>query len=469
MFKRLFILFLISFVLKQARAQNWGPVPCFNGKSFISRMFIDSLHDKIILNPFRDYNICNENFKGVISYDGNVFNDLNFGIDAYDTGNKYTNGSKFLGSIAYNGKTLYGGYFSSVGSNALPAEAMALWNGSIWDSFPKFTFKHNFYSTHTTQVINGFFKDNGKLWIYGIFDSIGGLPGKNLYTFDGVNYTAINIPVNNNDNVNKIIKYKDELYLAGSFYNFPYDNYNTIVKYKNGIWSNVENGIKAPLGGVADMIVYKDTLYIAGAFFKSHGNISNNLLKWDGTKFYDAGFGDNANWSIINQLLVYKNRLYAFGNYTHAANKKAYGASYYENGKWIVNTDSMTNSINNAVVYKDQIYIAGGFSSINGDSSMNYFARLKCPDFDNCKTDNGPVDVQTSIFPNPTNTEINIYFEKAFINSTITIYNDLGQLMFKNVSSSNNLKVSCQFWSKGIYFIIIQSQGKPKTFKLVKE
>lgn len=469
MIKNLLIFFTFCLFSTQGRAQNWEPVPCFNGTSFISRMFVDSLHNEIILNPFRDYNICSSTFKGLVSYNGSSFNDLDFGIDAYNAF-PYTNGSKTLGCITYKGKTLYGGYFSTVGSNTLVAEALALWNGSVWDSFPSYTFKHNQYFGNTQNVINGFFKENGELWIYGIFDTLGGIPGKNLFTFDGVTFNPINIPASNNYNINKIIKYKNELYIAGSFYNLPNNNFSEIIRYKNGIWNNVENGIRAPLGGIADMMVYKDTLYIAGAFFKSHGNAGNNLLKWDGTKFHDAGFGDFYNWSIINQLIVYKDRLYAFGGYSHAANKKAFGVAYYENGKWVVPKDSIDNAISNAVLYKDEIYVSGGFWSINGDSNLKYFAKLRCPDFEDCKTGGGHLELETSLFPNPASVEINIHVENAFrYNSTISVYNNLGQLIFKDAVTDYDFKINCERWPKGIYLLVFQNANKRKSYKLIKE
>lgn len=469
MIKKL-ILFCFILYLKQVQAQIWEPVSCFNGRSTISRMFVDSLHNKIILNPIRDYNICNNEFKGIISYNGNNFNDLDFGIDAYDTGNKYTIGSKFLGGITYKGKTLFGGYFSSVGSNAKPAEALALWDGAVWDTFPKFTFKHNPYFLNNPQLVNGFFEDNDKLWIYGQFDSLGGIPGKNLYTFDGNNFEALNIPTTYNYLVNKIVKYKNEIYISGAFYNFPFDNYTYLIKYKNGVWSNVASGVSTSLGGIWDMIVYQDTLYIGGEFAKADNNAGNHLMKWDGTKFHDAGFGNFYDWGGIRQLIVFKDRLYTFGRFKYASDKKAFGAAYYKNGKWTVNSDSLDNVILSAVLYNNDIYISGGFRSIQADTNIAYFARLRCPDLDNCPHLIENPNYTTNLFPNPANTEINLSIGNDFKNnSTISIFNGLGQLIFKSSVNDGAFKLNCETWPKGLYLIVLQNSNTHQSYKVIKE
>lgn len=470
MLKKKLITALLCFFLKQAQAQNWEPVPCFNASNQLYTIFVDSLHDEIIINFFYDYKVCNKEFKGLLAYNGNSFRDLDIGIQTHDTLNKNPGGRRILGCTRYENQTLFGGIFSSVGSNVLHSEAMALWNGATWDTFPKKAFRYNPNGEYSLGSVHGFFKADGKLWIHGVIDTLGGIPGKNLFTYDGNNFNAVNIPANTNDNVHKIIKYKDELYFTGAFYNWPYDSINKIIRYNNGTWKSVGNGIKAPLGGPWDMIVYKDTLYVGGEFAKADGNAGNNLMKWDGVKFIDAGFGGFYGWGGVRQLIVYKNRLYAFGRFTYAADKKAFGAAYYENGKWTVNTDSMDNVLMSAVLYKNEIYVSGGFTSIKGDNNIRYFAKLRCPDFDGCKNVIGHPDSETGLFPNPASSEINIHIENAFrYNSTISVYNDLGQLIFTNSINDYDFKINCALWAKGIYLINIQNNNKRIMCKVVKE
>lgn len=462
--KKLIYIFFLFVLNNKTGAQNWAPVNCFYSNWQVRNMFVDSLHNKIILN-FANLNFsCNTSFKGALAFDGSNFSSLDYGMNTHDPFPN-TSGNAFS-SITFGNKTLYGGLFKSVGTNTLQATGLALWDNLKWDTFPKKAFKFNPNPNISGKSVVGFYKAFGKLWIYGGFDSLGGIQGKNLYTYDGTNFQNVSIPVTDNYLIRKIISYNDKLIIAGGIGNFPFDNYRRIISYDGINWSNVGNGVQTSLGGVYDLAVYKDTLYIAGSFNKADGNAGSNLMKWSGTNLMDAGFGSFNGWGGINQLLVYKNRLYAFGNFETAADKKCFRAAYYENGKWTVNTDSIDNNIHNAVVFNDTIYIAGGFSSINADTSLKYFVKLKCPDFDGCKKSTLSENLN-SPFPNPCTNQLTINLPNE-VQSNITIISSLGQLISKQ-TLSGKVNINTSIWASGIYFIQINNNYLNKTFKIIKE
>lgn len=69
-------------------------------------------------------------------------------------------------------------------------------------------------------------------------------------------------------------------------------------------------------------------------------------------------------------------------------------------------------------------------------------------------------------FPNPTSDKINITWENEG-RSELIISDQTGKLVFQTETYSNNLEVQCSDWSKGQYFIRIQTEGKkhyPETF-----
>jgi hypothetical protein len=398
----------------------------------------------------------------IFSYDGNKFDNLNNGLQTHDT--TYASKAIAICSTPYKGKTLIAGSFQSVGSPFKYSPMIASWDGANWDTLEKSVYKN--VLNNKSYYVNGFYKAYNKLFIFGAFDSIAGIPGKNIYSFDGINYKLVNIPVNNNVRVNSVVLYKDTLYIAGLFFNFPSYDINKLIKFDGQNFYPVKNGILGGLAGIGQMVVYKDTLYLAGAMNKADGNAGNHIVKWDGSKFLDAGFGNFYDWGGINQLLVFKNRLYAFGRFTYATNKKAYGAAYYENGKWTVNTDSIDNNINNAVVFNDTIYIAGGFSSINADTSLKYFVKLKCPDFDGCKKSTLSENLN-SPFPNPCTNKLTINLPNE-VQSNITIISSLGQLISKQ-TLSGKVNINTSIWANGIYLIQISNNYLNKTFKIIKE
>lgn len=460
------VLFLIT---RWTGAQNWVPVPCFNTNSKIHTAIFDSLHNSIILNFQYENTLCNKEFKGILAYDGTSFQDLDFGIDLHDYINPNSAG-KLLASTRYNNKTLFGGYFKSVGSNTLFANGIALWNNVKWDTFPKFTFAHNL-DDNSPPAIHGFLKDSGKLWIYGTFDSLGGIPGKNLYSFDGTTFVPYTIPVSDYDNVHRLIKYKNKLIASGFFYDYPSYSISKLAMFDGTTWSSVDNGVKGGLAGVGDMIIYKDTLYIGGSFSKADGNKGNYVMKWDGTQLRDAGFGNYYGWGSINQFVVFRNRLYAFGIFLHAANQKAFNVAYYENGKWTVPQDSIDNTIQNAIVLNNELYIAGAFMSINGDPNLRYFAKLQCPDFDAASSCLSSIkenssELELRVYPNPVKNKFKIETDLNKIKS-ICLSDILGQIVYSSSVISNEIDISR--FSNGLYFLTFQTYNEKKVVKIIKE
>ncbi len=472
------IAFAFSFLTgKIAAQQNWAAVPCTKMKNIdaVDRMIIDSLHNEIILYCTNGDTICNTVYKGLFAYNGNAFHDLNRGLNTHE-GGPGTSGLYLRDCITYGNKTLFGGFFNSVGAPPLYAKSLALWNGAVWDTFPKHIFR-NVPSDNTDGGFFGFVKWNNKLWMYGGFDAIGNTVTKNLVAFDGNAFSpAPVIPVDDNAPITQMIAYKNKLIATGNFSDSQNPNYSRLAQFDGTSWSPVGSGVQGGIGSVWDMQVYQDTLYIAGSWTDSTpGNVGNYIMKWDGNQLYDAGFGNLCGWGQINSLIPFKNRLYAFGNFGCVASQKAFGVAYYENGTWTVPQDSIGNrAIFGAVLYNNSIYIGGYFKSINGDTSIHKLAKLMCPDFDaasgclsGLKENSRKLSVK--IFPNPSNDKLHIEFEQSHGLEKLTIINALGQDVYKLMKPASKQIVDISNLSTGIYFIKAESKLGYGVFKVVKE
>ncbi|RYJ41684.1 T9SS type A sorting domain-containing protein [Flavobacterium beibuense] len=74
-----------------------------------------------------------------------------------------------------------------------------------------------------------------------------------------------------------------------------------------------------------------------------------------------------------------------------------------------------------------------------------------------------------SIYPNPVNDALYIS-SKLTGNVSYTIYNNLGQVVANgNTSLNNNTGINTSAFSQGIYIIKINSEGKDKSFKFIKQ
>src|SRR6202000_256601 len=100
------------------------------------------------------------------------------------------------------------------------AKSLALWNGTAWDTFPTHCFSNGLNGSG--GGFRGFLKYQGKLWMYGGFDTIGNTITKNIVAFDGNTFTPVPaIPVSDNSTVIKMIAYKNKLIAAGNWDNYP--------------------------------------------------------------------------------------------------------------------------------------------------------------------------------------------------------------------------------------------------------
>jgi hypothetical protein len=476
--KRLLIVSLQFCLISEAAAQqNWAAVPCSNvsGPTQFERMWVDSLHNEIILYSIWGFSVCNTNYRGIVAYNGSDFHNLDFGISTHRSGTSAA-GDYVKGLITYGDKTLFGGGFLTVGSDTLKSKSLALWNGTKWDTFPKPVFRNDM-NGNSGGGFFGFLKYNGKLWMYGAFDTIGGVVTKNLAAFDGNTFASVPaIPVNNPSPITEAIWYKNKLVVSGSFYDYPSFSFYRLAQFDGTSWSQVGGGLRGSLSACQTIAVYKDTLYIGGAFPQAAGNAGNYLMKWDGSQLSDAGFSDTfCGYGAIWKLLVFRNRLYAFGGFSCVSGQKAFGVAYYENGKWTVPKDSIEgNGIFDAVVYNDCIYIGGSFESINGDASIQKFAKLICPDFDattGCISGlkEAQYKIDAKVFPNPSKNKIQIEFEQNIGIDKVSITNTLGQVLFVLFKPVPKQEIDLSHLPAGIYFLKVENKQAQGVFKVVKE
>lgn len=475
--KILLICILFALCKPLAAQQNWAAIPCSKVRDIddINDMLVDSLHNELILYSVSGYSICNSSYKGIFAYNGSSFRDLDKGINTHNS-NLTTGGVLVSGCIPYNNRTLFGGGFYSVGSNTLFTKSIASWNGSVWDTFPTRCF-NNIPNNSSGGGLRGFLNHNGKLWMYGSFDTIGSTISKNIVAYDGNTFIPVPaIPVNNPSTITEMIVYKNKLIAVGNFYDYPSFNFYRLAQFDGSNWSQVGGGVRGGLSACQDMSVYRDTLYITGSFSKSDGNAGNYIMKWDGNQLIDANFGDFCGYGAIWRLVPFKNRLYAFGDFQCAAHQRAFGMAYYENGSWTVSQDSVDNVITSAVLYNHAIYIGGGFKSINGDTSIQKFAKLVCPDFDASNGCLSGVRKSTlnsfsiKLFPNPLSNKITIEFDNNnFLNSNLQITNTLGQIVFTKNKLSQKQEIDLSFLVSGVYYLKIECDEGWKIFKLIKE
>lgn len=111
--------------------------------------------------------------------------------------------------------------------------------------------------------------------------------------------------------------------------------------------------------------------------------------------------------------------------------------------------------------------VTAGYFRCFQDNQININATNKVCDFTTGLFENTDRLNSISIYPNPTNSIINIIDEKKqFQNSSIEIKNYMGQVIYSN---SFNSQIDISSLSSGMYFLTIQDKENKRTVKIIKE
>ncbi len=403
-------------------------------------------------------------------------------------------------------KVFISGYFSKVNGN-FNAKGMAVWNVNHWDSIHHLqgmdsisdfqmldndiyglgynlvklnritgnwdkiaSFKHGWCTTLC--------KYQNKLFIGGNFDTINNIP-YNFYNralFDGVNF----LPIGTNSItplVTTAVEYQGKLYMGGNMADYIGD-FEALAVWDGISWSQLGNKMNGIAFYVSKLIIYKNKLIIAGEFNKTNNAMGNTIFSYDGVNFDTLNGGMNSSYETITEMFEYKGKLIITGMHNND--------NFFPNSSFIcpafisfdgndfcayTNYTNVGSGFNSGAVYNDTLI----FSTPKkiGQDSVSHFAKYMGSFTPvNCVNVVGIKEISNqqnpiSIFPNPTNSIINISDEfNQFQNSTIIIKNNLGQVVYTNPFTS---QINLSHFSAGMYFLTIENKEYNKTIKIIKQ
>jgi hypothetical protein len=448
-------------------AQYWAELGKFNNG--ILTFYNDSISDELFIGGgFCYYNT--DTLVGLAKWDGHNMSTLGCGIewDCITTG-LAGNVASPTGIIRYKDNIFVTGGFDKAGNKTV--NGITMWDGSNWNNFNS-GLKN---STGTMGIGLGLKVINDTLYLYGVFDSIGGVHANSLAKFDGYNWTAVNnlpsfiIPSSMGSNsIFDIEYYKNELYACGNFYNTSMDIYN-IIKWNGLNWVSVGNGIRGSMINLNKMLVYKDKLIVAGMFTKDQyaGNPGDYISSWDGTQWVDMVSGVD---DIVKDIKVHNDMLYACGTFEHAGGIAADRIARWDGTKWCRYGSTFDNVINTLDFYHDTLYIGGGFWTIDGDSILHFAKWTGGNYIDTCGSAIGIEQLENqspkiNIYPNPAINNLTI--NGLSTNATAEIYDLSGKLLFNKQLNTNQIDINSL--AKGLYFIKLSTEEGSVVRKFVKE
>lgn len=174
--------------------------------------------------------------------------------------------------------------------------------------------------------------------------------------------------------------FNGKLYIAGLFRNFE-------NQFASGVITMDAGSFQAPFlassgytsswnysygyGMVFDSIQNK---LIAGGRFDFAGDtLANSIASWDGTKWSPMGSGFNCTESSasVRRLEIYNGKVYAAGNFSKSGNKTVNCIAVWNGVEWDSVGAGANGLIRDMVVYKNQLYLAGTFTTFNGMQNVD--------------------------------------------------------------------------------------------------
>jgi len=356
-----------------------------------------------------------------------------------------------------------------IGGGGLANSALRKWTGTAWQHINTGTGSS---AVACLAIINN------ELYVGGGFDTISGVAAWNLVKWDGSVWSSLNFPYSD-ASIYSIAYFNGELYVGGNFYNHvtPNDSTKNIMRYDGINWKSVGVGIYGSMDEIETMVIYNNELYVAGMFTKAHGNTGNYIQKWDGTQWSDVGggvigFGGIGN-GTIRQLLVHNGKLYAVGVFQFAGGIPAQHIAIWDGTNWCGLGSTFDNNIGAIAFLNDTMYVGGNFWTIDGDS-INDMAKWTGGSYiDTCGNMTGVNEIvkkenNINVFPNPIDGAFTISY--GTLQPAIYIYNSLGKLIYKKEKAKQGSEViDLSAYSKGIYFIKMQCAEKSWNKKIIIE
>lgn len=349
---------------------------------------------------------------GVAKWNGTQWDSLSSG---FHVAGQSLSGSQGARALAFYKNEIYaGGSFNSVQGKAI--RYIARWNGTQWDSLPQAP------NANVTQLL----VYNGKLYVLGEFSKIGSTSCNNIAVWDGISWTAI-WPYYYCLGLSDMVEYKGELYIGGNISASSVGGNIDLLKFVGGNWVPVGGGIKGNISYVTSLEVFNNDLYIGGWIKKAAGNAGDYLLKWDGSQFKEVIAGINGE---IKGLTVVPDGLIATGCFTEPFS----GMMKISDQGVCGYHDSISGCVEGAVYHASRLYVYGGFTAIQGDSTLGYACNASyTTQTDSCRafSSGAPEWAKARdimLYPNPAAFSITIIDEQQeFKGSIIEIDNSIGQ------------------------------------------
>lgn len=226
-------------------------------------------------------------------------------------------------------------------------------------------------------------EDGSTMYSLGYRNNFCGLPSACVFenTGDGFHsFAPWNAwPSTYNDYLGFVFKYQDMYYMSGLVTDSTTQDWYTFLRFNGSTWEPVPGW--NTVGPIKDVLIYEGKLYVCGYFFTSEGAPGNMVAVYDGTSWSGLGTGlqyypTPTTYGIAYDLLGWNGDVYVAGQFFYAGGVQANCVARWDGDRWcglggIFAYGPQHGQASSLTVWRDSLYMAGAFHTIDGDSVFN--------------------------------------------------------------------------------------------------
>lgn len=400
--------------------------------------------------------------------------DLNGGVDGAITN-----------MTEYNGKLVVVGDFMYAGGIYSPH--MAFWDGINWQAagmdslsnFPQCLVVNNdtLFAFYDTLIFGYYYYSALRYWNNNGWNTYRMLPSEasraisyhnEIYftPIDGsllyrITHDTILMIGQMSGGISDMIIYHDQLFATGCFVYINGSRYGHIAGYDGTNWHLVANGFTSNSDG-RSLEILNDMLYTGGSISPFGSSMYYDLLTFDDSIFHVASVQPDC--QILDMKSVSDNL------FIHSSNDSSLTIKLLDSTDWrtIGEIENPTYSNYSMMNFNNELYIAGRFTKINGNTFNNI---VRWEDSNGINHNSITENKQLNIFPNPANNfvSIGVNSNNSNLNADLIISDINGKQLQKQNLSNNSQIINIEDLPSGIYIVKVYNEKEVFVGKFVKQ
>lgn len=375
------LLFIFPFLLfSGATAQYWAPLR--NGikrtPGSVFTVYGDSVWDRLLVGTSVKWIIEGDDsllIRGGASWDGVIWDSLPAPLGSCPNGNTCSAVNRFF---RFRNKLYAAGSFNFLTPEGVPNSYIARWSEAdeIWEALEC----TNPYPGMITML---HVPPNDTMYFTGYMGSVCGFPESCVFAYDGNGFQAFE-PFNDwpgvsGDYVGFVFRFQGQLYMTGLLDNSITGTFHGFLRHTGNAWEAVP-GFETP-APIKDVLIHDDKLYVCGYFFTNTGGPGNMVTVYNGEEWSDMGGGlryalPNSTSGIAMDLHEWNGDIYVAGQFNYSGGVYAENVARWNGQQWCGLGGAYANFLPGGTVlgvtnWRDSLYIAGGFVTIDGDTLHN--------------------------------------------------------------------------------------------------